>query len=63
LSNRCPEYRWSEEEVREILDEFKNDGLTISEGGVHLALAVLPAEDEADATPGARIDAEAEFAL
>jgi hypothetical protein len=35
--------------MREILGEFENDGLTISEGGVHLALAALPAEDEPDA--------------
>jgi ribosomal peptide maturation radical SAM protein 1 len=63
LSNRCPEYRWSEDEVREILGEFENDGLTISEGGVHLALAVMPAEDEPDATSEASTEAEAEFAL
>lgn len=46
LSARYPGYSWDEEEVRDILDEFDRDGLTMREDNMHLALAVLPPDPD-----------------
>ena len=43
-----PEHDWNADDVRAILGEFEQTGLTLHENGMHLALATMSSEEEHD---------------
>jgi ribosomal peptide maturation radical SAM protein 1 len=46
LAKEHPARAWDAGQVREILAEFEQTGLTLLQDGMHLALAVVPADEE-----------------